>query len=112
MAKKTLAQKKEEELNILENPATNHEEGFQVEITEKDIQNFPELKKQGVQPGDEVFVQNEETFIPEEQTEFDPYTTLIYYSEELVNSLSGIFIGGAAAQKRDQLIEFLSKIKK
>ena len=112
MAKKTLAQKKEEELNILENPATNHEEGFQVEITEKDIQNFPELKKQGVQPGDEVFVQNEETFIPEEQTEFDPYTTLIYYSEELVNSLSGIFIGGAAAQKRDQLMEFLSKIKK
>lgn len=112
MAKKTLTQKKEEELNILENTATNHEEGFQVEITEKDIQNFPELEEQGVQPGDIIVVPNEETFIPEEQTEFDPYTTLIYYSEELVNSLSGIFIGGAAAQKRDQLIEFLSKIKK
>lgn len=112
MAKKTLQQKKEEELNILENPATNHEEGFQVEITEKDIQNFPELEEQGVQPGDTIVIPNEETFIPEEQTEFDPYTTLIYYSEELVNSLGGIFIGGAAAQKRDQLIEFLSKIKK
>jgi len=112
MAKKTSTQKKEEELNILENPATNNEEGFQIEITEKDIQNFPELEEQGVQPGDTIVIPNEETFIPEEQTEFDPFTTLIYYSEELVNSLSGIFIGGAAAQKRDQLIEFLSKIKK
>lgn len=112
MAKKTLAQKKEEELNILENPATNHEEGFQVEITEKDIQNSPELEEQDIQSGNKIIIPKEETFIPEEQTEFDPYTTLIYYSEELVNSLSGIFIGGAASQKRDQLIEFLSKIKK
>ena len=41
----------------------------------------------------------------------DDLTLLKFYSEELLVSLEGIFIGGRAAQKRDQLFEFLQKLK-
>lgn len=41
----------------------------------------------------------------------DDLTLLKFYSEELLISLGDIYIGGRAAQKRDQLFEFLQKLK-
>jgi hypothetical protein len=34
---------------------------------------------------------------------------LLFYVKELLVSLEGVFIGGYASQKRDQLIEYLNK---
>ena len=36
---------------------------------------------------------------------------IAYYAGELVVELNGIYIGGVAAQKRDQLFEVLIKLK-
>lgn len=41
----------------------------------------------------------------------DDLALLKFYSEELLVSLGDIYIGGRAAQKRDQLFEFLQKLK-
>jgi hypothetical protein len=54
-----MAKKKIEELKTLENPATNTDGGFALKITEKDLVNFPELEKEGVINGDEIFIPNE-----------------------------------------------------
>jgi len=118
-----MAKKKIEELKILENPATNVDGGFNLEITENDIQNFPELGEEGILNGDKIFISNEDTFIPDENLEAfnqsnqinedfisqDKEDPLLFYINELLVSLEGIFIGGHASQKRDQLIEYLNK---
>ena len=124
MAKQTTNKpSKSKELNILENPATNISGGFEVLLTDKDIENFPELQDAGILGGDKIIISNEESFIVEEPINVniknndinpvvnDDLTLLRFYSEELLVSLEGIFIGGRAAQKRDQLFEFLQKLK-
>jgi hypothetical protein len=37
--------------------------------------------------------------------------SIIHYSNELIMELNNVYIGGIAAQKRDQLFEVLSKFK-
>lgn len=122
MAKQTTNKpSKSKELNILENPATNIFGGFEVLLTDKDIENFPELQDNGILGGDKIIVSNEESFYGEGIINIknddinllvtEDLTLLKFYSEELLISLEGIFIGGRAAQKRDQLFEFLQKLK-
>jgi len=124
MAKQTTNKaSKSKELNILENPATNTDGGFEVLLTNKDIENFPKLQDAGILGGDKIIISNEESFIVEEPMNAnsknqntnpiitDDLTLLKFYSEELLVSLGDIYIGGRAAQKRDQLFEFLQKLK-
>jgi hypothetical protein len=117
MAKQT----KQKEV-IIETPLVENNEGQLItEITKNDIENNPEIEGLGLQKGDiiEVDPNDVQTFnliniddelIPNSEA-LDSLETLKYYSTELLVSLEGIFIGGHAAQKRDQLIEFLQKLK-
>lgn len=109
-----MAKKKTEELKTLEKTATNAEGGFDLEITEKDIQNFPELGDNGVQKGDKIFIPDEYILGYDEPDQItndfisqDEDSLLESYVKELLVSLEGVFIGGVASQKRDQLISYL-----
>lgn len=48
--------------------------------------------------------------VVEEKVDLDE-NILLYYVDEFLLSIDGIFIGGLAAQKRDQLYEYLQKYK-
>lgn len=43
--------------------------------------------------------------------EYELLSQIAYYANELVVELNNVYIGGIAAQKRDQLFEVLSKFK-
>ena len=108
---------------IIETPLVEDNESQLItEITKNDIENNPEIVDLGLQEGDVIIVnpndiqvfdipdQINSDFVSNDE-QINPLETLKYYSTELLVSLEGIFIGGHAAQKRDQLIEFLQKLK-
>jgi hypothetical protein len=94
---------------IIETPLEENNEGQLItKITESDIINNPELKELEMLPDDviEVKPENIHTFEQPDQIDEDP---LLLYINEFLTSLEGIYIGGHASQKRDQLIEYLNK---
>ena len=53
--------------------------------------------------------------VNQKSSDFDPYSSLsnlIFYSKEFLLSIDGIYLGGYANQKRDQLISNIDKLEK
>jgi hypothetical protein len=110
MAKKKL----EEKPTIVETPLK--EGKLETIITKNDLENNPDLEELGLKEDDLIIVEPQDVVVFEQPDLFkkdfvsqDQEDMLLPYINEFLTSLEGIFIGGHAAQKRDQLIEYLNK---
>jgi hypothetical protein len=105
MAKKQIEKttlKEEEKIEVTNNYNSDIElDNTEIDTTIPEVNNIPIIELNNIP-------------VNQNSNNFDPYislSNLIFYSKELLLSLEGIYLGGYANQKRDQLISNIDKLE-